>query len=79
MLFKVLKRAYYNMLFDIIRLAKSSSFVYFFHIGSNQSLRNYFVIGTALVSIKLRPDACIFQRKNNFSLCSIDLHGRYLV
>lgn len=67
MLFKVLKRAYYNMLFDIIRLAKSSSFVYFFHIGSNQSLHNYFVIGTALVSVKLLLDACIFQRKNNFS------------
>lgn len=82
MLFKALKRAYYNMLFDIIRLVKSSSFGvfnFFFRIGANQSLLKCFMIGTALVSVRLLSDAFILQRKSNFSQPSVDLHGRYLV
>lgn len=82
MLFKALKRAYYNMLFDIIRLVKPSSFVvfnFFFRIGTNQSLLKCFMIGTALVSVRLLSDAFILQRKSNFSQRSVDLYGRYLV
>jgi len=82
MLFKVLKRVKYNMLFDITRLVKSNSFVYFnvfFSHRLKSVFADCFTIGTALISIKLLPDDCILLRKSNFSQCGVDLHWRHFL
>lgn len=81
-LFKVWERAYWHELFDIIRLAKSGCFDCLFIFFSHRIkpiFASLFRDRSALVGIKLPPDACVFRGKSRFSQHSVGLRGRYLV